>query len=84
VVDGVAYKGDTIARGLITFNWKGPAARLVEGFPVGASVPVYVDPKYPRRSVLRPHVDKNLPVFLICFVGLVVLLILLLAFGRSQ
>ncbi len=84
VVDGVTYRGDTIARGLITFNWKGPAARLIESLPVGATVPVYVDPKYPRQSALRPHVDKNLPVFLICFVGFVVLLILLLAFGKSQ
>jgi hypothetical protein len=84
VVDGVTYKGDTIARGLITFNWKGPAARMIESFPVGATVPVYVDPKYPRQSALRPHVDKNRPVFLICFVGFVVLVILLFAFGKSQ
>ena len=83
VVDGVTYKGDTVARGLITFNWRGPASRVVESFPVGATVPVYVDPKYPRQSALRAHVDKNLPVFLITFVGLVVLFVLLLAFGRA-
>jgi hypothetical protein len=59
------------------------AARLIETFPVGATVPVYVDPQYPRQSALRPHVDKNLPAFLICFVGFIVLFILLLAFGRS-
>ena len=84
VVDGVTYKGDTIVRGLITFNWKGPAARMIESFPVGATVPVYIDPKYPRQSALRPGVDKNLPVFLIFFVGFVVLLILLLVFGKTR
>jgi hypothetical protein len=84
VMDGVTSKGDTIARGLITFNWKGPAARVIEEFPVGATVPVYVDSQYPRQSALRPHVDKNLPVFLISFAGLLVLFILLLAFGNAQ
>jgi hypothetical protein len=84
VVDGVTYKGDTIARGLITLNWKEPAAHVVEGFPVGATVPVYVESQYPRHSALRPHVDKNLSVFLICFVGLLVLFVLLLIFGKSQ
>jgi hypothetical protein len=84
VVDGVTYKGDTIARGLITFNWKGSAARVIEELPVGATLPVYVDLKYPRHSALRPHVDRNLPLFLISFVALIVLFILLLAFGRSQ
>jgi hypothetical protein len=84
VEDGVTYKGDTIARGLITFNWRGPAERMIESFPLGATVPVYVDPRYPRQSALHPRVDKNLPVFLICFVGFVAVFILLLAFGKSQ
>jgi hypothetical protein len=83
-VDGVTYRGDTIARGLITFNWKGPAARLVEKFPVGASVPVFVDSKYPRRAALQRHVDSNLPLFLICFFGVVMLVVLLLVFGKVQ
>ena len=82
-VDGVTYKGNTVARGLITFNWEGSAARIAEKFPVGAKVPVFIDPKYPRQSALQPHVDKNLPVFIICFVGLVLLFILLLALGGT-
>jgi hypothetical protein len=80
----VTYRGDTIARGLVTFNWKGPATRVIEKFPVGARVPVFVDPKYPRQSALHPRVDKNLPLFLACFVGVLVLIILLLAFGDTK
>jgi hypothetical protein len=83
-VDGVTYRGDTIARGLVTFNWKGPATRVIEKFPVGARVPVFVDPKYPRQSALHPRVDKNLPLFLACFVGVLVLIILLFAFGDTK
>src|SRR3954467_1216488 len=48
-VDGVTYRGDTIVAGLITYNWKGPAERLVDRFPVGAKVPVFVDPGNPRK-----------------------------------
>jgi hypothetical protein len=52
-VDGVSYRGDTIVVGpLITFNWKGPATRLIERFPVGTAVTVYVDPANPRRASL--------------------------------
>ena len=83
-VDGVTYKGDTIAKGLVTFNWKGPAARMIEKFPVGATVPVFVDPKNPRQSALHSHFDKNLPIFLICSLGFLVLFILVLAFGKTQ
>jgi hypothetical protein len=85
-VDGISYRGDTIVLGpLIQFNWKGPAIRLVERFPVGASVTVYVDPAYPRRASLQPSVDRNLPMLLISF-GIVVVIFfipLLRACGKS-
>ena len=83
-VDGVTYRGDTVARGLITFNWRGPAKRMTERFPVGARVPVFVDRKYPRFSALHPHVDKNLPVFLVSFFGILILVVLLLVFGGGR
>ena len=85
-VDGVSYRGNTIVIGpLIQFNWKGPATRVIERFPVGASVTVYVDPTNPRRAVLQPSVDRNLPLFLITFgiFALIVVAILLRAGGTS-
>jgi hypothetical protein len=74
-VDGITYKGDTIAKGLITFNWSGPANRMVNRFPVGAQVTVYVDRKNPRHAVLQPGIDKKLPIFLVVFLGILMLII---------
>jgi hypothetical protein len=74
-VDGVTYIGSTIVSGLITFNWKGPATRLIKRFPVEARVPVFVDPANPRRAALQPGMDKNLPVILICVIGFLLLLV---------
>ena len=77
-VDGVSYRGDTIVVGpLVQFNWKGPAARVIERFPIGASVTVYVDAANPRRASLQPGVDRNLPLFLIT-IGIVALIFLAL------
>jgi hypothetical protein len=85
-VDGVSYRGDTIAVGpLVQFNWKGPATRVIERFPVGASVTVYVDPANPRRASLQPSVDRNLPLFLITIgiFALIFVAIVLRACGTS-
>jgi len=85
-VDGVSYRGDTIVVGpLVQFNWKGPATRVIERFPVGASVTVYVDPANPRRASLQPSVDRNLPLFLITIgiFALIIVAILLRACGTS-
>jgi hypothetical protein len=83
-VDGVSYRGDTIVVGpLITFNWKGPATRLIERFPVGTAVTVYVDPANPRRASLQPGVDRNLPLFLITIGIFALIFVALLLGGRG-
>jgi len=85
-VDGVSFRGDTIVVGpLVQFNWKGPATRVIERFPVGASVTVYVDPANPRRASLQPSVDRNLPLFLITIgiFALIFVAFLLRACGTS-
>lgn len=79
-VDGVAYRGDKLVFGpLVEFNWKGPAARVVDCYPVGSVVTVYVDLINPRRASLQPGADKNLMPFLILFVAFAILFVALLA-----
>lgn len=74
-VDGKSYRGDKIVIGpRIQFNWKGPASRLVERYPVGLKVTVYVDPHNPRRAVLQTGTDRNLMLFLVG-VGAIALII---------
>jgi hypothetical protein len=80
-VDGVAYVGNTITAGMITFNWRGPATRLVKRFPVGAKVPVFVHPVNPQRASLQLGMDKNLPLFLISFSGLLIFFVLVYFLG---
>ena len=82
-VDGVTYSGNTVARGLITFNWNGPAKRIVARFPVGTKVTVFIDPTNPRRAALQQNVDRNLPTFVLVFTGLLVLFVFLIVFGRA-
>jgi hypothetical protein len=83
VVDGVTYRGDTIVSGLIQFNWKGAAARLINRYPVGAKIPVFVDPADPRNAALQLGLDKNFPIFALVFSALIVLFVLLFVLGRS-
>jgi hypothetical protein len=78
-VDGKSYRGDGIVIGpLIQFNWRGPAKRMVERYPVGSTVTVYVDARNPRRAALQPKTDRNLPLFVVSF-GAVALIIIALA-----
>jgi hypothetical protein len=58
-VDGSVHKGFTVKQPLVLFNWRGPAARLVTRFPVGAAAPVFVDPTDPRKAVLLLERDSR-------------------------
>ena len=85
-VDGVSYRGDAITVGpMVLFNWKSPATRVIQRFPLGASVTVYVDAANPQRAFLQPSVDRNLPPFLISIgiVSLICVGLLLRACGTS-
>jgi hypothetical protein len=70
-VDGVTYQGESIVKGLIEVNWKAPAARWVKRFPVGATVPVFVDPLDPRKCFLQLGRDSYFP-FAVAFVGVII------------
>jgi hypothetical protein len=59
-VGASAYTGSKVRTGLIKFNWKGPARRMCERFPVGTEVPVFVDPVNPLSAVLEPGSDPRL------------------------
>jgi hypothetical protein len=75
-VDGNSYRGDKIVTGpLVQFNWKGPASRLVERYPVGSKVTVYVDASNPRRATLQTSTDRNLPMLLASFGAMALIII---------
>ena len=77
-IDGATHRGDRIVIGpLIQFNWKGPSTRLVERYPVGSTVIVYVDTRNPRRAALQPYSDSNLPWFLVSFSAIALVLVAL-------
>ena len=79
-VDGVKYQGDSIVKGLVAVNWASPADRWVKRFPVGATVPVFVDPQDPRKCFLQLGWDPYFP-FAAIFVGAIVgIFIFVLAF----
>jgi hypothetical protein len=44
--------------GDIGLNWSAPAARIVEKYPVGATVTVRYKPGNPRQGVLEPGVNR--------------------------
>ena len=79
VVDGLSYESDTIAVGMVQYNWRGPAERTVEKYPVGAQVPVYVDKANPRNARLRREPDFNGSILIVFVIALLVLVFAVLA-----
>jgi hypothetical protein len=70
-IDGTIFRGDKVVKGpLLQFNWKGPAQRLADRYPVGAQVTVYVDPADARRAYLQPRIDKGFLLFVLVFLGI--------------
>jgi hypothetical protein len=53
-------------------GWSAPARRLVEQFPVGKEVTVFVDPTNPTNSVLVPGGDRKFMPFVAAIAGLVI------------
>jgi len=66
LVNGANYHGDTYRYGKFTSSDSKWAHVAVGKNPVGASVPVFYDPKNPSESVLRPGVDGS-DLFLMLF-----------------
>ncbi|MFL6605677.1 MAG: DUF3592 domain-containing protein [Steroidobacteraceae bacterium] len=50
----VEYTGNIVSFPQIVYNWRGPAERICQRYPEGATISVYVDPQNPKRSVLEP------------------------------
>ena len=58
-IQGIDYVGTRVRRRQVVYNFKGPAKKLCEKYPVGASVIVHVDPCDPSNSVLEPAVSSS-------------------------
>jgi len=58
--DGQDLESDRIRIGGQALTTRVLAARLVAGYPVGARVDVYVDPKDPKNALLEPGEQGNL------------------------
>lgn len=84
-VDGATYKGSTVKKPLVQFNWRAPAARLVARFPVGVATPVFVDPTDPRNAVLLREGDSGQLIALLVTIAVfaVVVLVAWLSKGAS-
>jgi hypothetical protein len=52
-VDGSKHVGDRVRAGYLTFGWRATAERVLQLYPVGASVPVRYDPDDPGSSLLE-------------------------------
>jgi hypothetical protein len=48
------FTGTKFKSALLQYNWRGPSERVVQRFPKGASIEVYVNPDNPREAVLEP------------------------------
>lgn len=73
-VDGVAYEGDQLSLGGLTYlGNREDAEQRIAPYPVGAAVTPYVDPADPTRALL----DRNLPGAVWGFVGFGAALVLL-------
>jgi Protein of unknown function (DUF3592) len=67
------YRGTTVRSLQPAYNWRGPAERICQRYPVGAIIEVYVSPQDPHQSVLEPGGGSWLvPVSLIASLGLVI------------
>jgi hypothetical protein len=64
---GVVYRGDRLRSLQITYNWRWPSERSASAYPVGADVDVFVDPEFPRESVLEPGGDPAFIPFFLTF-----------------
>lgn len=73
VVAGRQYRGNLV-EALPSVKSGEQAARVVEGYPPGLEVEVYFHPDDPRLSLLVPGLDGAMKVFLLVYVGCIVLL----------
>jgi hypothetical protein len=82
---GRAFRNTTVRSPAVAVNWPGPAKRLIEKYPPGSAVTVFVNPKNPAQSVLECGGDpKFLPLVLIVSTVLLLLgLLFLVAPGKA-
>ena len=57
-VEGVKYLGATMQYGQMGFSYRGWAERAIAGYPPGASVAVFYDPRRPAVAVLVPGTSR--------------------------
>ena len=67
---GRTFRGATLRSLALSMNWSGPARRAVAKYPVGSTVTVFVNPKYPLESVLERGVDPKFIPFMLFFAAL--------------
>jgi len=82
-VRGRRYRGDKIRSLMVSYNWRGPAEALVEKYPPGAAVTVYVNPEGAYDAVLEPGGDSNFALFAWVFAAMFMLIGTALYFGTS-
>ena len=51
---GAKFTGTKFKSALLQYNWRGPSERVVQRFPKGAPIEVYVNPDDPSEAVLEP------------------------------
>lgn len=63
---GRQFRGAKVRSLLVLANWRGPAERLLDKYPFGSPVTVFVNPEDPRDSVLERGGDaKFFPLMLV-------------------
>jgi hypothetical protein len=64
VVEGTSYCGKNLQTVRTHAIWDGPKRRVLDQFPLHATVDVFYDPAKPSRSVLKPGGDARSTPFL--------------------
>lgn len=82
-IRGRRYRCDKVRSLMVSYNWRGPAERLIEKYPPGAAVTVYVNPEGAYDAVLEPGGDDNFVVFAWVFAGMFMMIGAALYFGTS-
>jgi hypothetical protein len=80
-IQSQTYEGCAVRSLMINYNWSGPAGRVCERYPVGASVSVYVDPMQPNTAVLE-YGSHGWGKALVCIVSAIFIICGLLLLGK--
>jgi Protein of unknown function (DUF3592) len=67
VYQGRTFRGTRLRSLALSVNWSGPARRAVAKYPVGSTVTLYVNPRYPGESVLERGADPTFIPFILIF-----------------